>query len=364
MARNKTTVRKTVKRSVVEPDIETVETTEINGDDADKLASIIEALSDAPLDDKWTIDVYGVEKGQQPEFFWRLPASDIATVRERCRDEVGTGTYRVIVRENEIIRRCGNFRVRRLGAPPAAVVAAAGPDRFEQILLAMKQQSEALIALVMRPVAAAPTAAMSLKEMVETMVQLKSMTTEGGAQTGMSLFMDGVKFAKELNVSDREPGLLESLLQSPIVGKILEGAVAAQARAAAPLMTAALPSPVSDRPAPVREAPEDDAFLAQLRFLVSRARVDDDPQLYAFVVRDVLAASELAYVRAIVRQAGSAVLPQLINAIPEIGQYRAWFSDLLDRVPQIMADDESLPASEGLDAGDAPTAEGSTLQAS
>jgi hypothetical protein len=349
--------RRTVRRAVQPADVETVEVTETDGENADKLAAIIEALSDAPLDDNWTADVYVVEKGQSPEFIWRVPASDVATLRERVRDEpaLGSGTYRVIVRQNEIIRQCGNFRVRRLDVrQPVPVVAqpAPGHDMIAVLLQRMEQQNQMMLEIMRRP--AQPSPAGDPFQQLERLSAVMANLQGNKGDTAMGLVMQGVTLATQLEKTASGDGggiagMVEKFLESPALGELMKAFAAARAAPVPP--AAGAPGAIVVRPsngaasAVAASSPAADAgqmeLAGQLQFLCQRAAANNDPEPYAKMLMDLMPP---AYLDMALRQPNP--FADFHGICPDMLKFPEWFQEMLDIIRDIVAD-AMQPAGDG-----------------
>ncbi len=237
--------------------------------------SILSEMNATDDDVTWSFDVNRVsgpaKLGNKEPFLFSGDASDIAGLKVRLRDECGTGTYRVRIKRNGILYRRFDISVEtptRIQAAPQSeigtVLAAiqASNERTMQLLERMAERSHAP-ASQFDPVAmfaAMGTIMANFQKMIPPqqppVVQpvMQGPNPQDAMKEVMNLFREGVEFAQSIN--PREPasgmtGILERLLDSPLLAKLAEGVQPPQAP-----QTIKLPPPRNPGAAPVpRPAP-------------------------------------------------------------------------------------------------------------
>lgn len=282
-----------------------------------------------------------------------ISPDDIDGIYDRAREETGAGKYQVTVYEKGKYRGRWSFAVLAKPSKPAA----AGPDPTLMAVLERMERSnnefKALIAgMVARqgPAAAAP----SMLEQVQTLQALKNLTSEGTGKTSVDLILEGLRLGKEIqgggdsgDLLSTIGGILKSAMESPTVGKLVEGVLANQSQPGAtapavPGKPGALPVPVT-LTAPGQPAQPQSAhpLAGHLGLLVDAAVRGSPWEIYANVTADALPDAALDMLLD-----NPNALAALEQIEPRIGAHRAWFVSLLDGVRHIVASDDS-PVDEG-----------------
>lgn len=165
----------------------------------------------------------------------------------------------------------------------------------------------------------------------------------------IDMFMQGLALARELR-EDAAPndnsigGMLRDVLKSPIVAAAVQSA----AQTPAHPQPARLPNPAAATPQPATvshakpavpqptQAPEQQLLSYYLGMLVGKAKVGSDPSLYAELVLDNLPDEQLSPMLA----RGDALIDDLVQLHPPVGEHREWFVALLKEINELLAPEE------------------------
>jgi len=383
--------------------------------------SILSEMNATEDDVTWKFEVNRVtgpaKLGNKEPFLFDGDASEIAGLKIRLRDECGTGTYRVRIKRNGILYRRFDISVETPARTPIAP-----PSEMGAVLAAIQASNEKTMQLIERmaernaqPASFDPVAMMTsmaaIMKNFQVMMAPVAQPVATSDQNSVKLFLEGVNFAKDLEPTKHSTGmtgLVERLLESPLLAKLAEGVgntpmvppgAGAPGGTGAPLnlppprnrpATAPAPGPsgLTSAPAPVRAvgaappvspvqavapdnegeelaevmptvAPTPQEFMAALQsnpqlqenvgnaisYLVTRAEKGAEPQFYADWVLDNWP-DELITVLLEIPD----LVSQLQHFVPAVAPHRNWFEILVAEVREIVKDEEGVSGSEVVNA--------------
>jgi len=372
--------------------------------------AVLMEFGGADGDASWEINVTQVplnqsnSKGVREVRLFSCDKSEFGSITERCM-KYGDGRYRIRIKRNGVLWKQNDIDVK---APPKDT-APAIPSEMSTVLAAIQASNERTMQLIERmaersnqpapsfdPVAMMASMAGIMKNFQDMMPQ---PAPAAAPNNGTELFLEGVRFAKDLAPAEHSSGmtgLVERLLDSPILAKLAEGVQGVPA-APRPLnlppplrpMTSAPPlarqrttspfppkvtprnnpSPVNIEPAsPVQfvqpdnegedlpevapvMAPTPAEFMAALQsspelqqnvgnavsYLVTRAEKGTDAVFYADWVLDNWPDEFISVLLEI-----PDLVTQLQYLVPAVAPHRQWFEKLVAELREIVKDDAGV----------------------
>lgn len=228
-----------------------LENTELLEEEVDQTEQSILAEMNATEDDvTWTYSVSRVvgaaKSGVKEPFLFEGDAIEITGLKVRLRDECGTGTYRVRVYRNKVLYRRFDLSVEAPLKQPeknssdmSAVMAAiqSSHDKTMQVMERLMERQAQPSQPAFDPVAmfaGIGTIMANFQKMIPApppppTAPEKAASAESPAKMMkevMDLFRQGVDFAQTINPPERSggmTGIVERLLDSPLLAKLAEG---------------------------------------------------------------------------------------------------------------------------------------------
>lgn len=299
--------RITKNSATIEPEMPDMsEDVDVNSDAELAIQAEFAAGSDSV---SWKARVYRDRAANNEKMHWLFDCTpDDFPVLERVRDDYGTGNYRVFVYRDNTLYRNFSLSVEAPSKKPQSPIG----ERYEMpqnSLSAMIERQNALFERLLNNQQPQQIAVQNPIDMMRAVMEAVKTATAIipvsspapsalGPETALKLIMEGFNAGKQVGggePAERESGimdLLRDLVKSPIVEKMLDGAVAAQMQQA----TATIPRPVIAPPSNIQaqEAPEPvkqeetqmNMLTMQLKMLVAKAKAGADVDLYADLIAD------------------------------------------------------------------------------
>jgi hypothetical protein len=308
------------------------------------------------------VNIYRQGEGKNLSFLFRTNPDEMSggEIMERCRDNYGTGDYRVHIRDGARIVKNAPFSVEAKKEPDAATAAVNNDLQMMTMMQSFMASQNTQFGQIMTAFAEAfkggnqnqqpvidPVAMQH--SMIQSVSALKAMSEpKDHAKSGIDMFVQGITLAKDLSPKDGETN------SSDILVKALEmfgGPMAEMAKANLNAPTApGLPPPLTAvnpmaPPQPTGDAQVDaDAkkeyemglqkmvLNQQLNFLLRQAVANKDPELYAELLLDQAGEERvLAFV------ANDNAIDQLIELNGEVANHRQWFEALRASILELTA---------------------------
>lgn len=312
------------------------------------------------------VNVYRQGEGRNLSFLFRTNPDEMTggEVMERCRDNYGTGDYRVHIRDGSRLVKNAPFSVEAKKEPDPAQVASNSNLEMMTMMQGFLASQQQMFGQTMQAFAevfkggqnqqpAIDPVAMQ-QSMIQSVAALKTMSEPKDETKGaVDMFIQGITLAKDLSPKDGETN------SSDILVKALEmfgGPMAEMAKSNLNAPTApGLPSPNPMAPPQPTGDPQADAdaqkeyemglqkmmLNQQLNFLLRQAAANKNPELYAELLLDQAGEER---VLAFVGQENA--LDQLIALNSEVENHRIWFEALRASILELTA-----PESAGEDEG-------------
>ncbi len=298
------------------------------------------------------VNIYRQGEGKNLSFLFRTNPDEMTggEIMERCRDNYGTGDYRVHIRDGARIVKNAPFSVEAKKEPDPAT---AQSNSNMELIAIMQSSNDRMMAMFQTTMAAFAevfkgnqnqTPAIDPVAMQQSMIQsvaaLKGMSEpKDDSKSGIDMFVQGITLAKDIAGKDGETNSSDILVKALEMfgGPMADMAKANLAGQNQPALTApqTAPNPMAP-PQPTGDAQADaDAqkeyemgmqkliLQQQLGFLLRQAAADKDPELYAELLLDQAGVEK---VLAFVGQENA--LDQLIALNPDVANYRGWFENL------------------------------------
>ena len=366
--------RKTTTVTEEEPNIGDGITTIYESDDdiqaLDALEGMVAEFSGAQ---GTVVNVYRQGEGKNLSFLFRTNPDEMTggEIMERCRDNYGTGDFRIHIRDGARIVKNAPFSVEAKKEPDPATAANNSNLEMMTMMQGFLASQQQMFGQTMQAFAevfkggqnqqpAIDPVAMQ-QSMIQSVAALKTMSEpKDQSKTGIDMFVQGITLAKDIAGKDGETN------SSDILVKALEmfgGPMAEMAKSNLGAQNApGLPSPETAPnpmapPQPTGD-PQVDAdakreyemglqkmvLQQQLNFLLRQAATGKDPELYAELLLDQAGEER---VLAFVGQPDA--LDQLIALNGEVQNHRGWFEQLRQAILELTApDDESENEREGV----------------
>lgn len=306
-----------------------------------------------------SVNVYRQGAGKKLSFLYAtLPEESTGgDIMERCRDQYGTGDYRLHIRKgNRLIHNRG-FSVEQAKVPEQPAQQDNSRDIIALITAQMNQQQQMFMATMQamaqafsgRPEPSVNPAEMQ-RSLIESLVALKGLAVdEKPHKDPVEMLVQGITLAKELAGKEGETNSNDLLLEglkhfAPVIaGASAQGMMpkAAQVRP----MPQGQPRVALERPAQPIKPPADVqgpnpinqeeqaammeklAMQQQLAFLVQQAKNGKNPALYAELLLD-----QVGEFRVLEFIKSPKAMDQLIELNPEVQHFRSWFENLKEEI--------------------------------
>lgn len=328
--------------------------------------------------DDVTVNIYRQGEGKNLRFLFKtMPEeSNGGDIMERCRDQHGTGDYRMHVREGRRLVANRSFSVEAPAKPEPVQPQQFGVAELMAMMTKQNENMQTMFASTLTAIASMgardntpavdPVAQQTaLIEGVRAMREIAAPADTG--PSGVEMLIRGLELAKDMAPKTGETNandiFLKALEAFPALAQAGRGGGAhpmqPRAPGAHPMMPGPRPGQPTKPPAPTTpqppnpttppppqpEAPADDpetvAFIAQarhnLQYLCRLASQNKNPELYAEVVIDNMGRE------AVVDFIGhDNALEQLAAIEPAVGLYPGWFAELKEAILTI-ASEETVP---------------------
>lgn len=292
----------------------------------------------------------------------------------RLRDEYGTGTYRIQLRDKE--NKLKMNRGVHIEAPKSDVVANPTGDIIDRMSRVMAEQQNRTESMF-RSMSGPQSGGDAFDQMTKMMAAMGSMMGAMGiqpqpAQPQKTLIeqLTEFKLLKELMGESSEGGGEANLYS--LLGKTVEafgGPIAAAIAAGAdsgelsPEGVAALPAPLPENPSEVEMHNEAEAHKLAMRknihILIQNAKTGIPPQQFALILINNTPAEKEDDLWNFI--SAENCVDEIVTLEPAAEGYREWFETLRNEVINLMSEDE-LPGEKPIDESDLPAPEnGSTL---
>lgn len=359
----------TVEEGATEPEV--IEVDEVEEAAESALDGLLAEFSGA---DDVTVNVYRQGEGKNLSFLFKTMPEDMTggDIMERCRDQFGTGDYRMHVREGRRLVANRSFSVEAPVKPTAPQPTQFGTPELMALMTKQNENMQAMFANTMTAIATMFSGASqnqpavnpvemqnSIIQGIQTMKQLAEPSEQGPGPVEM--LVKGLELAREIAPKTGEtntndiflkaleafPALAQMGHRNPPVG--MEGHQPVHALKGPPK-----PAPTSgpqDKPDP-QATPENEAkmikekeqedFIAQaranLQWLCRLASQNKDPELYAEVVLDQMGRE------AVLEFIGhDTALEQLAVIEPSVKLYPGWFHMLKDAILELTREGDDEP---------------------
>jgi len=320
------------------------------------------------------VNVYRQGEGKNLSFLFRTNPDEMTggEIMERCRDNYGTGDFRVHIRKGSRLVKNAPFSVEAKKEPdPASVQANSGMD-ITAVMAMMQENNNRTMQMfseTMKAVAGQnnnapvfdPVAAQA--SLMQQLAALKQMSEpKDDSKSAVTMLIQGIELASKLAPKDGETNSTDVLLEGI---KQFAPAIASMAnmpRAPAPGTGAQIGPPLDAQAAADAEREKNMGIRnmvlrQQLGFLVKQAESGKNPDLYAELLLDQL--GEVVVLDFIAKPDA---LDQLGTINPGVMGQRVWFEQLRAAILELTGPDpagetevegELIPASQPEAADDA-----------
>jgi hypothetical protein len=365
------TARKTRRKvtTVVEEPVaaEAVEYTEvIDGDDEaeenqlDQLEGLIGEFTGAA---DIVVNVYRQGEGKNISFLFRTSPDEMSggEIMERCRDNYGTGDYRIHIRQGPRIVHNRGFSVEARKEPDPITTQASGTADILALMQANNASNSQMFMATMTAMAEAlkgreppppPDPVAMQNSMIQALVALKGLAVpEQPAKDPVELLIQGVQLAAELKPSEGDTNANDLVLAglkafAPTITEATRQGLAHQAagqpQPGAPGAPGAPgPGRPGDQQTTADAAREKEVGLRQvmmrqqLAWLVKQASVGKNPDLYAELLLDQV--GEQTVLEFIGKPDA---LEQLAGIEPRVKDYSVWFEELRGCILELTAPED------------------------
>lgn len=357
--------RKKVTTVVEEPAAEEAEYTIIEDDEGeeaqlDALEGLIGEFTGAA---DIVVNVYRQGEGKNISFLFRTSPDEMSggEIMERCRDNYGTGDYRIHIRQGPRIVHNRPFSVEAKKEPDPALVQNTGQADIIALVTANAAQTQQMFMATMTAMAEAlkgrepppaPDPVAMQNSMIQALVALKGLAVpEATAKDPVEMLIQGVQLAAELRPSDGDTNANDLVLAglkafAPTITEATRQGMAAQA--AGQPQPGAPGAPGADAPGQegAQQMTADAAreremglrqvmMRQQLGWLVKQASVGKNPDLYAELLLDQV--GEQVVLDFIGKPDA---LEQLAGIEPRVKDYSVWFEELRACILELTAPED------------------------
>lgn len=311
------------------------------------------------------VNIYRQGEGKNLSFLFRTNPDEMTggEIMERCRDNYGTGDYRVHIRDGARIVKNAPFSVEAKKEPDPATTA--GNSNLELVAI-MQSSNDRMLTMFQTTMAAFaeafkgnqqpqqtfdPIAAQA--SLMQQLVALKSMSEpKDQTKSAVDMFVQGISLAKDLSPKDGETNSSDILVKALEMfgGPMAEMAKTNLGAQNAPGLPAPMGAPNPMAPPQPTGDPQVDAdakkeyemglqkmvLNQQLNFLLRQAAANKDPELYAELLLDQAGEER---VLAFVGQENA--IDQLIELNGEVASHRVWFEALRRSILELTAPDDA-----------------------
>ena len=364
--------------------IDTEEELEIAAETA--LDGLLAEFSGADAD---VVNVYRQGEGKNISFLFKTMPEEMSggDIMERCRDQFGTGDYRLHVRKGARILANRSFSVEAPTKPETPQQ----PQQFgiTELMAMMTKQNENMQSMFANTLTAIATMTAGAAKnqpavdpiamqtsMLQGLVTMKDLAGDDKGPGPVEMLIKGLELAKDMSPKTGETNtndiFLKALEAFPALAQAGKAATQGgmpsarpsppmapapgQGHVNPPMKTSAgtvhalkAPPPPAQNPAPVNPAPENEAtkeqteFFAQardhLQGLCRLAAQDKDPEIYAPMIVDQMGEEA---VREFIGHDNA--LDQLASIEPTVTLYPGWFNHLKEAILDILQPDtEPVP---------------------
>lgn len=317
--------------------IEVIEDDEDVNAELDALEGMISEFSGAA---DTVVNVYRQGEGKNLSFLFRTNPGEMTggEIMERCRDNYGTGDYRIHIRQGPRLRANKPFSVEAKKIEENAPQNG-GLDTMAFITMMQEnsRQNMQMFSEAMKAFAANQNNAPSFDPVamqaanMQTIAALKKLSEpQDVSGKAVDMLVQGITLAKDLQPKDGETNTSDILLQAlKTFGEPLANAAnQIQANQGTPGNGAALPPPGDQQAASDAEREREMGLRKmmlkqQLGFLVQNAAAGKNPELYAELLLD-----QIGEERVLEFVGKPDAMDQLVAIDPNVEQFRPWFEAL------------------------------------
>ena len=305
------------------------------------------------------VNVYRQGEGKNISFLFRTSPDEMSggEIMERCRDNYGTGDYRIHIRQGPRIVHNRGFSVEAKKEPDPALQQQTTTADIVSLITAQNQNMQQMFLATMTAMAEAmkgreppppPDPVAMQNSIVQSLVALKQLAVgeEPKQKDPVELLIQGVTLANEMRPSDGETNANDLVLAglkafAPTITEATRAGIANQAQPGQPQPGQPLPGQPADPQA--AEAAEREKALnlkkvmmkQQLGWLVKQAAQGKHPELYAELLLDQVGEREvLAFIER------DDALQQLANIEPDVQYHVPWFEALRQCILELTRDDD------------------------
>jgi hypothetical protein len=363
--------RKKVTTVTEEPVAEEIEYTEVYDDEQeenqlDALEGLIGEFTGAA---DIVVNVYRQGEGKNISFLFRTSPDEMSggEIMERCRDNYGTGDYRIHIRQGPRIVHNRPFSVEAKKEPDPTLRQESSTHDIIALITAQNQSQQQMFMATMTAMAEAlkgreypppPDPVAMQTGMIQAMVALKQLAVgdDGGSKKDpVDMLIQGITLANELRPSEGDTNANDLVLAglkafAPTITEATRQGMAGQRPSGAPGDTpaGALPRPgpgAPGQPGQPQMSPEavreremglrQVMMRQQLGWLVKQASVGKHPDLYAELLLDQVGE------KVVLEFIGKPdALQQLAAIEPRVQDYSVWFEELRAAILELTAPDD------------------------
>jgi hypothetical protein len=325
--------------------------------DQDKLLDDVLAEFDSTADDVvYTARINRVlgagKLGIKEPYLFAVDAAEIHGVRDRLRDEYGSGTYRIRIYKNNKIARQLDYQIE---APTKKTTPANTSDPSLNAIIQIlqdsnKQQMELMERIARQSTAVAPPVAaidpIAMMEKLSTIMKNIAPVPVAAPETNLDTFMKAAEFVRDMTPDGNSGGggwmeVLKEVLRHPSVGEaiatIATNRAPPQRRQAPVIAQPANPTiaPPAQPQTPVNQ--QSQAALGEqlqnnIRYLIGRAEGGSNPDLYAEWLLDN---TNEQLITGMINDPN--LLTQLEPAFPRMVAHHEWFVALIEAGKALIA---------------------------
>ncbi len=298
------------------------------------------------------VNVYRQGDGKNLSFLFRTNPDEMTggELMEKCRDNYGTGDYRIHIRKGSRLVKNAPFSVEAKKEPDPAILQQQNSGMDMTAIFAMMQENNnrtmQMFTEAMKAFAGQNNNAPTFDPIAAQTAMIQSVATLKGlaepkddSKNAVAMLIQGLTLARELGPKDGETNssdiLLEGIKQfAPAIAQ-----ATTLGRAARPGKGAALPAPGDEETAgdAARETEmglRNVLLRQQLGFLVKQAEGGKNPDLYAELLLDQLGETVVLDFLA-----KDDALAKLVEINPGVAGQQIWFEKLREAILELTAPD-------------------------
>ncbi len=298
------------------------------------------------------VNVYRQGDGKNLSFLFRTNPDEMTggELMEKCRDNYGTGDYRIHIRKGSRLVKNAPFSVEAKKEPDPAILQQQNSGMDMTAIFAMMQENNnrtmQMFTEAMKAFAGQNNNAPTFDPIAAQTAMIQSVATLKGlaepkddSKNAVAMLIQGLTLARELGPKDGETNssdiLLEGIKQfAPAIAQ-----ATTMGRAARPGNGAALPAPGDEETAgdAARETEmglRNVLLRQQLGFLVKQAEGGKNPDLYAELLLDQLGETVVLDFLA-----KDDALAKLVEINPGVAGQQIWFEKLREAILELTAPD-------------------------